>query len=48
MELKSILCVCCIHEEVGSNCTFMELKYITEMEAPIPSTSSNCTFMELK
>ena len=32
----------------GSNCTFMELKYIGSTIAGGYQASSNCTFMELK
>ena len=33
---------------MGSNCTFMELKYLLGAEKPSALPRSNCTFMELK
>ena len=32
----------------GSNCTFMELKWVQRFEALVGDYCSNCTFMELK
>ena len=32
----------------GSNCTFMELKYVNTRQSKRSLLRSNCTFMELK
>ena len=32
----------------GSNCTFMELKWLSKLSKALRDKCSNCTFMELK
>ena len=32
----------------SSNCTFMELKYLSSKHVTMSKVGSNCTFMELK
>ena len=48
MELKFPNCVAAQMGLYGSNCTFMELKYVLQVQQKEQKHRSNCTFMELK
>ena len=48
MELKLSPFSAILTPSIGSNCTFMELKYLKQESRNFHGKCSNCTFMELK
>ena len=48
MELKLVRYISSVQESVGSNRTFMELKFVNVGNVLIADSCSNRTFMELK